>query len=171
MNVWNVLYVSSRQEKKIQAKLTEKGIEAYVPVKKKLSQWSDRKKWVTIPLIKGYVFVKTSEQKKEVILQTSGVVAFVRYNGKAAVVRQSEIDTLKNIEKFGYEIDITTDEVNAGDELMIFQGPLKGLHVIAVEVNNDNSICVFLLENMGHSFKIKLPKAVLKKLEEYDRYC
>ncbi|MEO6902165.1 MAG: UpxY family transcription antiterminator [Bacteroidia bacterium] len=171
MNVWNVIYVSSRQEKKIQARLTEMGVETYVPLKKVLRQWSDRKKWVTIPLITGYVFVQATELKKEVILQTSGVVSFVRFNGKIAAVKQAEIDTLKSIEKFGYEIDVATDDVNTGDELMIFQGPLKGLLVKVVEVTNDNSICVFLLKNVGHSFKIKLPRAILKKIEEYDRYC
>lgn len=166
MNVWNVIYVSSRQEKKIQQKLNEKGIEAYVPLKKVLRQWSDRKKWVTTPLITGYVFVQAAEFKKELILQTTGVVSFVKYNGKAAVVRQSEIDTLRNIEINGYEIDIAEKEVNAGEELIIFQGPLKGLQVKVAEVSNENLICFFLLENMGHSFKIKLPRSVLKKVEK-----
>lgn len=162
MSVWNVLYVSSRQEKKIQATLTEKGIEAYVPLKKVLSQWSDRKKWVTYPLIKGYVFVKATELKKDIILQTAGVVSFVRYNNKAAVVRQAEIDTLKEIEKLGYQIESTTEEFSVGDDLLIAQGPLKNLQVKVLEVNNEHSVCVFLMENIGHHFKIKLPRALLK---------
>lgn len=59
-----MLYMFLRDKKKIHAKLVEKGIEAYVPLKKTLSQWSDRKKWVITPLISGYVFVQSSEQKK-----------------------------------------------------------------------------------------------------------
>jgi transcription antitermination factor NusG len=163
MNVWNAIYVSSRQEKKIQATLHQKGIEAYVPLKKVLRQWSDRKKWITIPFISGYVFVQSSEFKKDIILQTPGVVSFVRYNSKAAVIRQSEIDTLKNIESFGYEIDLAAEQFTKGDQLTVFQGPLKGLQVQLLEVINDDFIGIFLVESLGQNFKIKLQKAVLKK--------
>lgn len=163
MTVWNAIYVSSRQEKKIQERLSSQGIEAYVPLKKTLSQWSDRKKWVATPLISGYVFVRSGEAVKQSILQTQGVVAFVRYNGSEAVIRQSEIDTLRSIELHGYEISLATGPLEPGDKITIFQGPLKGMLAQVLEVNNDSTVCAFILEGTGHSFKIILPKAILKK--------
>ena len=163
MSTWNAIYVSSRQEKKIQAKLVEKGIEAYVPLKKTLSQWSDRKKWVITPLISGYVFVQSSEQKKDLILQTQGVVSFVRYNGKEAIIRESEIDILKSIEEHGYEINLISDTFKSGDILHVFQGPLKGLVVQVLEINNDDTVCAFVIESIGQNFKVTLPKVVLRK--------
>jgi transcription antitermination factor NusG len=170
MNVWNVLYVSSRQEKRIQERLTENGIETYVPLKKVLSQWSDRKKWVTYPLIKGYVFVKVNELNRDVIFQTPGVVSLLKYSGKAAVVRQTEIDTLKEIEKLGYEITTIVQEFNVGDEALISQGPLKDRLVKVLKITNDHCICVFLLENIGHHFKIKLPLTVLQNVRQPTTY-
>lgn len=163
MSTWNAIYVSSRQEKKIQAKLVEKGIEAYVPLKKILSQWSDRKKWVLTPLISGYVFVKSNELIKDFILQTPGVVSFVRCNGKEAIIRESEIDILKSIEEHGYDINLISETFKSGDTLNVFQGPLKGLVVQVLDVNNDNTICAFVIESIGHNFKLTLPKAVLRK--------
>lgn len=163
MNTWNAIYVSSRQEKKIQAKLVEKGIEAYVPLKKTLSQWSDRKKWVVSPLITGYVFVQSSEQKKDSILQTQGVVSFVKYNGKEAIIRESEINILKSIEEHGYEINLVSDTFKSGDKVNVFQGPLKGLVVQVLEINNDDTICAFVIESIGQNFKITLPRVVLRK--------
>ena len=163
MTTWNAIYVSSRQEKKIQTKLLSYGIEAYVPLNKELSQWSDRKKWIFSPLITGYVFVKSTELVKEKILQTQGVVAFVRYNGKEAVIRQCEIDTLRSIEEHGYEINLSSEEFTTGDQLSVFQGPLKGLMVQVIELNDDNTVCTFVMDSIGQNFKVKLPKAVLKK--------
>lgn len=163
MTVWNAIYVSSRQEKKILERLTSQGIEAYVPLKKTLSQWSDRKKWVVTPLISGYVFVRSSEAVKQRILQTQGVVSFLRYNGREAVIRQPEIDTLKSIELHGYDIELVTEQFEPGDKITIFQGPLKGLSAQVLSISNDTSICAFILEGTGHSFKITLPKAILKK--------
>ena len=55
--VWHAIYVHSRAEKKVHVELTLKGIESFLPLHRKLRQWSDRKKWVEIPLISGYVFV------------------------------------------------------------------------------------------------------------------
>ena len=34
-----------------------KGIESYLPLKKVLKQWSDRKKWVEEPLFRSYIFI------------------------------------------------------------------------------------------------------------------
>lgn len=167
MNTWNAIYVSSRQEKKIQEKLSEKGIEAYVPLKKILSQWSDRKKWISQPLISGYVFVKSTPAVKAIVMQTKGVVAFVKYNGKDAIIRNSEIETLKSIEKHGYEINTTSEKFNPGDSLQIFQGPLKGLSVKVIEIANDDTICAFLMESIGQNFRIRLPKALLKKEDSH----
>ena len=55
---WYAIYVNSRAEKKVEADLTCKGIETFLPLKKSLRKWSDRKKWIDMPLIPGYCFVK-----------------------------------------------------------------------------------------------------------------
>jgi transcription antitermination factor NusG len=57
---WHAIYVSSRAEKKVCENLSNKNIEAYVPVVKTIRQWSDRKKKIELPLISGYVFVRIS---------------------------------------------------------------------------------------------------------------
>ena len=55
---WKVIYTASRQEKKVAVLLERFGIAYYLPLVKKLRLWSDRKKWVEMPLFNGYVFVK-----------------------------------------------------------------------------------------------------------------
>src|ERR1700758_1809505 len=100
---WHALYVSSRQEKKVQDSLLKKGIEAYTPIVKTLRQWSDRKKMVELPLIKGYVFVKHDSFEKEKVFTVNGIVNYIMFEHKAAVVRENEIQALKDIISLGYE--------------------------------------------------------------------
>ena len=72
---WRVLYTKSRQEKKVAACLTEKGIKNYLPTIKTLKQWSDRKKMVEEVLFKSYVFVNLSEtsNKSRSVIHCSSV--------------------------------------------------------------------------------------------------
>src|SRR6188472_2452236 len=82
MKNWHAIYVKSRTEKKVGEALEARNIEAYVPVVKTMRQWSDRKKMVELPLLNGYVFVNITLKEQDVVLQTRGVVNFVRSEKK-----------------------------------------------------------------------------------------
>jgi len=75
--------------------LQEKGIETYCPLNKIQRKWSDRLKVVEEPLFKSYVFVKVSEGEKTPVRMTDGVVNFVYWLGKPAIVKDREIETIK----------------------------------------------------------------------------
>jgi len=79
-----------------------------------LSQWSDRKKLVEKPVFNSYVFVKDCDDNQK-IKEYNGVVGFLKYNNKLAVVHQHEINTLKSILKHGYDIS----EVDNSKDLKI----------------------------------------------------
>src|SRR6478752_682736 len=87
MKTWHAIYVKSRTEKKVGELLSERGIDNYVPLVKTMRQWSDRKKLVEFPLLNGYVFVSIAPIESEKVLQTRGVVNFVRSEGKTATIR------------------------------------------------------------------------------------
>ena len=93
---WYAVYVKSRAEKKAQIELQQKGIENFLPLQRKLRQWSDRKKWVEMPLIPGYLFVRISRKEYDLTLQSTQVVSFVRFEGTAATIPDNQIDYLKN---------------------------------------------------------------------------
>ena len=57
---WYAIYVKPNGEKKILKNLEEEHIECYLPIKKTLRQWSDRKKWIEEPVFRSYVFVRVS---------------------------------------------------------------------------------------------------------------
>lgn len=161
---WNVVYTSSRQEKKVAQKLDENKFENYLPVIKMLNQWSDRKKIVEKPLFNGYVFVKETKNYED-ILKIPGVVAFLKYNKKNAIVRQHEIDTIKSLIQYGYDITTfnKTEQMEIGEKVMIADGPMKG-QIGELYSKNDTKWFIIHFENFGNSLQIKIPSNLLQSI-------
>ena len=92
---WYALYTKPRWEKKIDSVLIRKGVESWCPLQKIERQWSDRKKIIEDPLFKSYVFVKIDDTERTKVLATDGVLNFVHYLGKPAIIKDDEIETIK----------------------------------------------------------------------------
>ncbi len=95
MAKWFAIYTKPRWEKKVNHLLTNKGVECYCPLNKVKRKWSDRTKTIEEPLFKSYVFVKVTEEERSKVRITNGVVNFVYWNGKPAIVREKEIQAIK----------------------------------------------------------------------------
>ncbi len=92
---WYALYTKPRWEKKIDTVLVKKGIETWCPLQKIERQWSDRKKIVEEPLFKSYIFVRIAPTERTAVLSTDGILNFVHYLKKPAVIKDAEIDLIK----------------------------------------------------------------------------
>ena len=121
---WFAVYTKPRTEKKVNGILTLKGIESWCPLQKVERQWSDRKKIIEEPLFKSYVFVHISEEEKLRVLQTDGVLNFVHFLGKPAIIRTAEIDLIKSY-LFDSTSTISTGSIQdfkENDKVTISQG-------------------------------------------------
>jgi|SRR5579859_2260931 len=92
---WYVVYTKPRWEKKVYGILLDNGVDAYCPLNRVKKKWSDRFKWVDEPLFKSYVFVHVDEGDQTSIRMINGVLNFVYWLGKPAIVKQVEIDRIK----------------------------------------------------------------------------
>lgn len=92
---WLAVYTKPRWEKKIDSVLIRKGIKSWCPVQKSERQWSDRKKIIEEPLFRSYVFVHVDAAERVRVLSTEGVLNFVYYLGKPAIIRDEEIDLIR----------------------------------------------------------------------------
>jgi len=92
---WHAVYTKPRWEKKIHALFAAKGLESYCPLNKVRKKWSDRIKVIEEPLFKSYVFVKVGEEEKTKVRMTNGVINFVYWAGKPAIIKEKEIETIK----------------------------------------------------------------------------
>src|SRR5258708_3075596 len=92
---WYAVYTKPRWEKKVSEQLAKGGIEAYCPLNKVRKKWSDRVKWVEEPLFKSYVFVRVKEAEQTQVRLFNGVVNFVYWLGKPAMVKDKEIEIIR----------------------------------------------------------------------------
>ena len=133
---WFALYTRPKNEKKVTEQLVKLGIEVYCPLVTQVKQWSDRKKKVETPLISSYVFVNIEEKDRNKVFEAFGVVRYLFWLGKPAVIRDEEIYLLKDSLKeviSSFEIS----EIKPGDVMNISRGPFQGKEgvVKAVEKN------------------------------------
>jgi transcription antitermination factor NusG len=92
---WFAVYTKPHYEKRVTEILTRKKIENYCPINRVLRQWSDRKRLVNEPLFADFVFVKVQEGDLCSLKQIEGVINFVYWLGKPAVIRDSEIQAVR----------------------------------------------------------------------------
>ncbi|MFM2439502.1 MAG: hypothetical protein RLZ16_499 [Bacteroidota bacterium] len=92
---WHVIYTKSKWERKVDGLLMQKGFESWCPVQKRERQWSDRKKIIEEPLFRSYVFVKVSKLDYTLLLSTMGVVNFLYFEKKPAIIRDNEIEEIR----------------------------------------------------------------------------
>ncbi|MFY9152944.1 MAG: UpxY family transcription antiterminator [Prolixibacteraceae bacterium] len=153
---WYAVYVKSRAEKKAQAELQYKEIESFLPLQRKLRQWSDRKKWVEIPLISGYLFVRISRKEYDFVLQSNFIVSYVRFEGTAAVIPEKQIDFLKlMLKQASVDIEITQGSFEPGQNIEVISGPLIGLQGKLVRIKGKNKLAVEL-EQLGYSALVEI---------------
>jgi len=141
---WYVIYTKPRNEKKVADRLQKIGITTYCPMITMVKQWSDRKKKVQIPLLNSYVFVCLDDKEREKVFQISGVVRYLFWLGKPAIVRDEEITALQE----GLKDSIASFEVKGikvGDLLPIPSGPFQGKEGIIKQINK-NSLQLILTE-------------------------
>jgi len=144
---WYALYTKARSEKKVAERLEKQGFEVYCPTVTTLRQWSDRKKKVTVPVFSSYVFVKVREQDRHRVLQDAGVMNFVFWLGKPAIVRDEEIEQLKVFLGEFQDRDFTVKALQPGDAVTLQQGAFAGEKGRVEKVGNKK--IYILLESVG----------------------
>ncbi len=161
---WYALYTRPRWEKKVADLLEKKKVEVYCPLNKVEKQWADRKKLVLEPLFTSYVFVHVYEKEQLSILQTDGVVNFVYWLNKPAVIRSEEIDTIK---KFLNEYEYVSVEkalVNLNDRVRIINGPLMMWEGNVVEIRT-NTVKI-TLPSLGQTLIAEIRKENLETITQ-----
>jgi len=146
---WYVVYTKPRWEKKVYQLLIEKGMEAYCPLNRVRKKWSDRYKWVEEPLFRSYVFVRIGEEEKTGIRLVNGIVNFVYWLGKPAIVREHEIETIRKFMNDYVEVWAEPLVLQKDDKVTILKGAFMDKEGIVVMATR-NRVRV-LIESIGYS--------------------
>jgi len=153
---WYAIYTKPRAEKKVYQKLNDINIECYLPLQKRLKQWSDRKKWVEEPIIRSYVFVKVSEKEYYSVLNIQGISRYVTFEGKAASIPEWQINTMKLALDVDPETEITDKNIMPGTPVQIKAGPFMGIKGELIEYKGKKKVVV-RIDNIGQSLLINIP--------------
>jgi len=161
---WYAVYTKPRWEKKVHALLQGQGIESYCPLNRTRKKWSDRIKWVDEPLFKSYVFVRIPENNQFDVRMVNGVVNFVYWLGKPAVVRDEEIELIRKF--LGEYTDVTAEvlSIRPDARVRVQQGVLmnKVAKVLKVQGNKVRVV----LESIGYSLIASVKKSNLVPIEK-----
>ena len=122
---WYVLYVKSRYEIKAASNLEKMGIQTFCPVVKEVRQWSDRKKMIVRPLFNSYVFIKIKEENREQVFEVTGIVRYIYWLGKPAMVHDKEINTIKDWVEAGLTHKMEVRGLSPGNQIKIKSGLFK----------------------------------------------
>jgi len=159
---WYPVYTNPRAEKKAHQALTDKGINAYLPLHRQLKQWSDRKKWVEEPFIKSYLFVNIIESEQAEVLMTKGISRFIYFSGKIASMPDRQIEDLKLLMASPYELEITEDNLQAGEKITIKAGPLKGMIGEIIAYQSQKKL-ILRLDNLGCSIIVNVAANIINR--------
>jgi transcription termination/antitermination protein NusG len=121
---WYAVYTRPRWEKKVAQSLSKRRFENYCPINATVKQWSDRKKIVFEPMFTSYVFVRVTPREHASLLLTEGIVNFVYWLGQPAIIRNAEIDLIKNFLQNHQNITLEKIPVNVNDQVRVINGAL-----------------------------------------------
>ena len=161
---WYALYTKPRWEKKVFRLLTERGMEAYCPLNKVRKKWSDRIKLVEEPLFKSYVFVHTDETDKANVRLVDGVLNFVYWNGKPAIVREKEINDIRRFLNEYNDVQAFPLELQPDAKVVIRSGVMMDKEAIVQRVFN-NKVEV-LIESLGYRLVAYIDKSNLAPFKD-----
>jgi transcription antitermination factor NusG len=160
---WYAVYTRARWEKKVADLLNRRKVENFCPLNKIVRQWADRKKTIYEPLFTSYVFVHASEMEQLAIQKTDGIMNFVYWLGKPAVIKDEEINTIRLFLEEHNNIRLEQIHVNITDRVRIIHGPLANREGDVLEVKR-NSVRV-TLPSLGYDMIAEVAKSRIEVLD------
>lgn len=160
---WYVLTTKPRAEKQVSRRLTESGIEHFLPLQRRLRFWKDRKKWVEIPLFNSYIFVKIEERLRSKIFAVGGLVKYVSFGGQIAVLAEQEIDRIKCLCRFSGIVSIEQGNLTIGAEVEVMEGHFAGFRGQLLQIEGKNKLKLSIA-GLGCFATVEIEKKFVRKI-------
>ena len=111
------------------------------------------------PLFKSYVFVKVDEDGRTGVRMTDGVVNFVYWNGKPAIIREKEIEAIKKFLDEYSDVTVIKTDIRPNEKVMITAGAFMEKQGKVLEVKN--KVVKVLIESLGFILIADIDKSKL----------
>lgn len=161
---WYVIYTRPNAEKKLEQRLLERGFDTFLPMNTVTRIWSDRKKVITEPLFKSYVFVYSDLDGLHQIKTFTGFSHFLRFGAYPVSVPESQITLIKSVTSCFSGAQIMASNFIEGDQVTVINGPLKGMEGVLVEVKGEKKVALEIRQ-LEQSMLITIPPSSIVKKE------
>jgi transcription antitermination factor NusG len=162
---WFAFYLKARSEKKVADRLLEHGVEVFLPLIKTRRIYSDRKKWVVVPLIPSYLFVRISSSAVFNILAVDGVIKVIRFSGTPAPIPDHQVELLRKAIDSKAEISVTTEKFSKGDVVEVVTGTLSGMKGVLVALKGKHQVAM-QLGHLEYSVLVTIQTSALRRTGE-----
>ena len=166
---WYAVYTKPRSEKKVAQALSQSELITYCPLNKVIRQWSDRKKIVHEPLFPSYIFVRINEKQFSEVKKHSGVVNFVYWLGKPAIIKDYEIDTIKRFLNEHDNVKVERNTFGINEQIRVTSGSLIDREGTIVDIKN--STIILALTSLNYIMYAKISKTSAKKVAKVNSNC
>jgi len=148
------VYTKPHCEKKVASLLTKRKIENFCPLNCRKIKSFRRSKILQEPLFKCYVFASITPGELALVKQTDGVISILYWRGEPAVIKNDEIDAIKEFTNDHQNIELERAQVNVSDVVRIIDGPAYSIegNVFAVK----NKILKVNLPSLGYIMMAKI---------------
>ncbi|MBC7361314.1 MAG: hypothetical protein H5U06_03395 [Candidatus Aminicenantes bacterium] len=157
---WYVVSTKPKKEFQVESLFSQAGFTVYNPKYKQDS--------IIKPFFPGYLFLRfnfPSQYRK--IIYTRGVRRVIGNKEGPIPVEPEIIDCLKAREKNGLiELMKYGEDPSPGDEIMVMEGPLKGLKGIFYRELSDKERVMILLNYISYQGSLIIKKSKIKKISK-----
>lgn len=153
---WKVLYVKSNYDLKVEQQLKLLGIEHFLPKVQVCRKWSDRIKKLLVPAFPSYLFVRIDEKDRSKVFKVPGVLKYVRHENRDAVLKEEELDLMRNSQPMLVPESLKTIQKLKGQMIRIKEGLLAGKTGLLVDFIGKKFVQLHL-ETIAMGFLIELP--------------
>jgi transcription termination/antitermination protein NusG len=162
-DLWYVVQTCSRHEVLVEAGLTRKGLEVFLPRVKVRSRRRDRVQMLEAPLFPGYLFVHTdlSDWAYYSIIRNQGVIRILGIKGQFTPVPKDIIRSLRTLVDSGQPV-FPWSKLTPGKRVQVVDGPLMGAIGVILKNKQGKRRLLVAVELLGRSVCAELAEETVE---------
>lgn len=167
---WFAIQTLSRHEKVVRSQLEMRNVEHFLPTMRRVSQWTDRKKQIEVPLFAGYCFARFSLADRLPVLQSQGVVRVVGSGGRPEPIPDEEIESLRKLTSNSSDY-VCHPYLREGMLMEVIRGPLQGVKGRLVRGEARSCRLVLSISLIQRAIAIEIDAASVAPVSAYRDLC
>jgi transcription antitermination factor NusG len=142
-SLWYALRVHTKCEKVVAGGLSQRGIIHFLPLYKKIAQWSDRVKTSFVPLFPGYIFANLDGRQMHGVTTVPDFMYIVGQGSVPEPLDELDIIAVRRLVADGAGVG-PLPFCTAGQVVEVVRGPLAGLRGIYLRAKSESRLVISL---------------------------